>query len=234
MDADEKLVNENAERSLKAYEETARIEKAKNERYPFDGYCPKALQHRHSVNAKNGTTCAIECALNEAGFTRRKIEALEARLVADRICDASGVDRIPVIKITNRAVSRRKGTYFHSGKILLHGRRDGDSMGTLIHEVAHHLVQSMDEDKPEDGAHGLTWRRRFAWASDFEMSGEGERYRKKAFSLPSEISPYRPDPLARQGGLFGARTAKPPDKAPSVWTPAAWTDGPLARQGALL
>ena len=230
MDFDKKQLNQNAERSLKAYEEIAKIEKAKEEHYPFGGVCAKALQHRHSVSARNGTTCAIECALNEAGFTRRKIDALEARLVADRLCDASGVDRIPVIKITNRAVSWRKGTYFHSGKILLHGRKKGDNMETLIHEVSHHLTARMDADCADDGSHGLTWRRRFAWASDFEMSGEGARYRKKSFSLPSEITPLKPDPLARQGGLFsgGTQTNKT-----GVWTPAR-SDGPLARQGALL
>ena len=160
-------------------------------------------RHDHSeTGEKYPAVHLIECLLSEKGWGETGMDKTQAKFIADSVCDEAGVRRLAKLEFRSRVdVSRTAGVYsaVHR-RVRIYLSADGDTVSTLLHELAHHLNYEIDSARDCAGDHERPWQRWFAWAADFEMSGRGREARRIKKAPPIPV--FRTGPLDRQAALF--------------------------------
>ena len=106
----------------------------------------------------------IECEAARVGLTRKRLSGTaEAWSVANGLASKAGVAPLNSLTISRRKTKWRRGTYWGGTRkrVVLYPRAGGDSLTTLVHEIAHHIAR--ENHGRAVRSHGDEFERAFKW-----------------------------------------------------------------------
>ena len=123
-------------------------------------YCSNILHSHGSIKGIR----YIECEAARVGLTRKRLSGTaEAWSVANDLASKAGVLPLNSLTISRRKTKWRRGTYWGGARkrVVLYPHTGGDSLTTLVHEIAHHIAR--ENHGRAVRSHGEEFERAFKW-----------------------------------------------------------------------